>query len=103
MPEVAAPAAGASRAVPNESRQPDDVSMHPPLGGYEQFARSRGGPFRWGEGGRSRIVYGEEVLPDLVRGLRELPGVAAEGMPGKAEVRPAVIGWRVPADVAGRR
>lgn len=64
----------------------------PALGGYSEFHRSTGGPFPWGEGGRSSVAYGVDVLPDLVRGLRDLPALARAGMPGKAEVRPAVLG-----------
>jgi hypothetical protein len=39
-----------------------------------------------------RVTYGAGVLPDLIDGLWELPALAAEAMPSKAEVRPAVIG-----------
>jgi hypothetical protein len=76
------------------------VPAHPPLGGYDQFRWSRGGPFPWGDGGRSSVAYGVDVLPDLIAGLRGLPALATEGMPGKAEVRPAVLGcvYRLTSD-----
>lgn len=64
----------------------------PPLGGYSEFRRSTGGPFPWGDGGRSSVAYGVDVLPDLVQGLRELPSLASAGMPPKAEATPAVLG-----------
>jgi hypothetical protein len=72
--------------------QAADVSDFPPLGGYGEFNRSTGGPFSWGEGARSTVAYGVDVLPDLVRGLRELPALARSGMPRKAEARAAVLG-----------
>jgi hypothetical protein len=76
------------------------VEEHPPLGGFDQFRRSQGGPFPWGEGGRSRISYGMDVLPDLVQGLRELPALATDDMPTKAEAQPVVIGcvYRLTSD-----
>lgn len=68
------------------------MSYYAPLGGYPQFDRSKSGPVPWGAGGRSQVCFGEGVLPDLVRGLQELPALAAEGMPLKAAARPTVIG-----------
>lgn len=65
---------------------------YPPLGSYSQFSRSTGGPFPWGEGGRSSVAYGINVVPDLVAGVRGLPALAREGMPRKAESRAAVLG-----------
>jgi hypothetical protein len=67
------------------------MPSYPPLGSYEQFGRSAGGPFAWGEGGRSSVAYNEDVLPDLVAGLRALPGLARQGQPRKAEPTAAVL------------
>ncbi|TAL20161.1 MAG: hypothetical protein EPN99_09590 [Frankiales bacterium] len=63
---------------------------YPPLGSYSQFRGSTGGPFPWGEGGRSSIAYGVDVLPDLIRGIRSLPELAAQTA-RKAEPRAAVL------------
>jgi hypothetical protein len=83
---------GPPLGFPHATRRAPVSGQHPPLGGYPEFARSSGGPFPWGEGDRSRVAYGVDVLPDLVAGLRELPALAAEGLPRKAEPRAGVVG-----------
>ena len=65
---------------------------YPPLGSYKPFSQSGHGPLTWGSSGASTVAYHRDVLPDLVAGLRGLPALAAEGMPGRAEARPAVLG-----------
>jgi len=68
------------------------VNRLPPLGGYREFVGSSGGPFSWGEGGRSSVTYGEDVIPHLVAGLREISVLASSGMPRKAAATGAVLG-----------
>ena len=68
-----------------------DMPSYPPLGSYPEFSASAGGPFPWGDGGRSSVAYNEDVLPDLVAGLQALPSLARSGLPRKAEPRAAVM------------
>jgi hypothetical protein len=64
---------------------------YPPLGSYQPFAATLGGPHPWGEGGRSSVSYHRDVLPDLIAGLRSIPTLALADMPRKAEAAPAVL------------
>lgn len=67
------------------------MPSYPPLGSHPEFSASAGGPFPWGDGGRSSVAYNEDVLPDLVAGLQALPSLASAGLPRKAEPRAAVL------------
>ena len=64
---------------------------YPPLGSYQPFAATLGGPHAWGEDGRSSVSYHRDVLPDLIAGLKGIPALALADMPRKAEVAPAVL------------
>jgi hypothetical protein len=73
----------------------------PPLGSLEAF-KAWSDPRSWGPDARWRVTFGSGVLPDFVRGLRDLPATVASGMSRKAEPYPVVLGcvpWLTSSEV----